>query len=329
MSNPPQVQIPARLLADGVSVIGIGVMGAAYTARLSSLGVSVTIFNRTRSKAAEVARTHSNVTVAPSIADCVRASSILLVACSPTMEAIASLCNRLADGELVRNKHVVFIVDGGLPQARTMDTVLFEKGGAASLTNVSLFGAAMNVMEGNGVMNASGRARTEEGVTDLVMPLLRSFATVTYHTGGPETAALFAMGAHIAWMPLFYALSHYVAVMKKGGVDSSLALEFFQTVNRTMLEYVPFLQSAFAKGDYSVYFGSHELIRDIMDSASETCTILDVDQKLTDLMSDYHQRAMRDPELAAKSWHSVYELIDRPSAGRRPLPEQPHPHSEG
>ena len=313
MSSPPQVQVPERLLADGVSVIGIGVMGTAYTARLSSLGVPVTVFNRTESKAAEVARTHSHVTVARSIEDCVQASSILLVACSPTMDAIAALCNRLADGQLVRNKHVVFIVDCGLPEARTMD-VLFEKGGAASLTNVSLFGGAMNVMEGNGVMNASGRTHAEKSVTDLVMPLLRLFATVTYHPGGPETAALFAMAAHIAFMPLLYGLMHYVALMKNGGVDSSLALDFYQTVNRTMLDYVPFLESAFAKNDYSAFFGSHQLIRDIMDSASETCTTFDVDHSLTDLMSEYHQRAMRDPELAAKSFHSVYQVIDRRSS---------------
>jgi hypothetical protein len=247
---------------------------------------------------------------------------MLLVACSPTMQAIASLCNRLADGELVRDKHVVFIVDCGLAQARTMD-VLFEEGGAASLTNVSLFGGVMNVMEGNGIMNASGRTHAEKSVTDLVMPLLRLFATVTYHPGGPEIVALFAMAAHIAFMPLLYGLMHYVALMKKGGVDSSLALDFYQTLNRTMLDYVPLLQSAFAKSDYSAFFGSHQLIRDIMDSASETCATLDVDQKLTNLMSEYHQRAMRDPDLAAKSFHSVYQVIDRPSAGRRPLPALP------
>jgi 3-hydroxyisobutyrate dehydrogenase-like beta-hydroxyacid dehydrogenase len=325
MSSPPQIHVPKQLLAEGVSILGIGVMGAAYTARLSSLSVPVTIFNRTRSKAAEVARAHSNVTVARSIEDCARASSTLLVACSPTMEAIASICDRLVDGELARNKHVVFIVDCGLAQARTMDEVLFKKGGAASVTNVSMFGAAMNVMEGKGFMNASGRTRTDKGVTDLVMPLLGLFGMVTYHPGGPETASLFAMAGHIACMPLFYGLAHYVAVMKKGGVDSSLALNFFQSLNRGMLDlFIPFLQSAFAKSDYSVFLGSHQLVRDIMDSASETCRTLDVDQKLTELMSEYHQRAMRDPELAAKSYHSVYQLIDRPSVGTRSSLDREH-----
>ena len=179
MSSPPQIHVPERLLAEGVSIIGIGIMGAAYTARLSSLGVPVRIFNRTESKAEEVARAHSNVTVVRSLEDCARASSTLLVACSPTMEAITSICDRLVEGELACDKHVIFIVDCGLAQARVMDEVLFKKGGAASVTNVSLFGAAMNVMEGQGFMNASGRARTDKSVTDIVMPLLGLLATVT------------------------------------------------------------------------------------------------------------------------------------------------------
>ena len=111
-------------------------------------------------------------------------------------------------------------------------------------------------------------------------------------------------------------------------MDSSLALDFFLTLNRATLDlFVPFLQSAFVKSDYSVFLGSHQLLKDIMDSASETCRSLGVDEKLTELMSEYHQRAMRDPELAAKSCHSVYQLIDRPSAGTRPLRERPQPHS--
>lgn len=315
MSSPQELQVPAPLLAGGVSIVGIGVMGAAYTARLSSLGVPVTIFNRTASKAEEVGRAHTNVAVARSIEDCARASTMLLVACSPTMEAISSICHRLADGGLVQDKHVVFIVDCGLAQARTMDAVLFDRGGAASLTNVSLFGAAANVMEGSGLMNASGRTRAEESLTQLVMPLLRLFATVTYHSGGPETAALFAMAGHVACMPLFYGFLHYEALMKNAGVESSVAHDFFQTLGRAMLDqYVPFVHSAVTTNDYSVYLGSHELIKDIMDSASETCTTLSIDRKLTDLMSEYHQRAMRDPELAATSYHCLYELIDRSSA---------------
>jgi 3-hydroxyisobutyrate dehydrogenase-like beta-hydroxyacid dehydrogenase len=314
MSSPQEVHVPARLLAGGVSIVGIGVMGAAYAARLSSLGVPVTIFNRTGSKAEDVGRAHANVAVARSIEDCSRATDIVLVACSPTMEAISSICHRLADGGLVQDKHVVFIVDGGLAQARTMDAVVFDKGGAASLTNVSLFGAAANVMEGSGFVNASGRTRADESLTHLVMPLLRLFATVTYHPGGPETAALFAMAGHVGCMPLFYGFLHYVALMKHAEVDSSVAYDFFQTLNRATLElFVPFLHSAVTGNDYSIYMGSHQLMRDIMDSASETCRTLNIDPKLTDLMSEYHQRALSDPELAAKSYHCLYGLINRSS----------------
>jgi len=312
MSNPPQVHVPEQLLAEGVSIIGIGVMGAAYAARLSSLGVPVTIFNRTGSKAVEVARAHSNVTVARSIEDCARASSTLLMACSPTMEAIASICDQLANKELVRNKHVVFVVDCGLAPAKYMDEVVFKRGGAASVTNVSMMGGPAQVMEGTGLMHASGRTSAEKSVTDLVLPLLKLFATATYHEGGCETASLFAIGGHLAVMPMLYALMHYLAIMKKSGMDAGTTIEFFQALNRMVADMVPFFQRTLAARDYSTFFFSHQLMKDIMDAASETCRGLHVDDKLAALMAEYHQRAIRNPHLASKSFHSVYEVIDPP-----------------
>jgi hypothetical protein len=62
--------------------------------------------------------------------------------------------------------------------------------------------------------------------------------------------------------------------------------------------------------DYSVFFGSHDVLKQILDAVSETCRELGVDATFAETMADYHIRAMKDPELASKPFTSAYEVID-------------------
>ncbi len=310
MTRTNSIQTPKELVEEGVSIIGAGAMGAAYTARLSKLGVRVTIWNRTLSKADSVAKASPRVKVAGTLADCVRASKSVIVACSPAPPAIGWVCEQLAS--TVRDKNVIFIVDSGLAQARMMEELVFEKGRADSVTNAALFGSAAGVTEGQAILNASGKTAMAGTVEERVLPLLGLFGATAYHPGGAATAALFAMAGHLAFMPLAYGLMHYTALMDKGGVDPKLALGYFQTTTRIVLDvFAPMLASAFQKRDYSEFFFSHGLAMDIEDCVMETCKTLKVDPRLAELMSSYHQEAMQDPALAAKSFHSVHELIAR------------------
>ncbi len=309
MTNSNTALAPQWLLAEGASVVGVGTMGAAYVARLSKLGVPVTIFNRTAGKAAEVAKAHRNVKVAGTLLECAHASRIVLVACSPTAAAVASICEQLAG--VVRDKHVMFIVDAGLSEASVMEAILADNGGAASVTNAALFGTAYAVMDGAGaVINASGRAASADVVGERVLPFLGLFGSATYHPGGAAAAAYFAMAGHAAYMPIAYGLMHYVALMSKSGIGSEVALDYFQATARAITEvYAPMLTPAFEKGDYSMFLFSHQLAKEIQDRLVETCKTLKVDEGLARLMGDYHERALRDPALAGRSFHSVYEVI--------------------
>ena len=132
MVHSHPAQAPQWLLSEGASVIGTGFMveddalpAEGDAARLSKLGVPVTIFNRTASKAAEVARAHAGIHVAATLADCARASKTVLVACSPTPQAIGSVCEQLMG--VARDRHVTFIVDAGLPEARRMEGLFDER----------------------------------------------------------------------------------------------------------------------------------------------------------------------------------------------------------
>jgi 3-hydroxyisobutyrate dehydrogenase-like beta-hydroxyacid dehydrogenase len=302
-----------QFVSEGVSIIGAGLMGSAYATRLSSLGVPVTISNRTRAKAEAVAKQLPNVNVAATLHDCVRATPNTLVACSPAPAAIGAICEQLAG--VARDRHVMFIVDSGLPEARLMEELVFDKGGAASVTNVALFGAVMNVMQGAGALiNASGKSVAAETIEERVLPLLGLFGAPTYHAGGTATAAAFAMGGHMAFMPTMYALMHYVAMMQKSGVDAKVATEYFQATNRTLIEgFVPMLAGAFGAHDYSLFLGSHQLFKDIHALVAETCKSLKIDDQLAQLMSRYHERAMKDAAVGTKSFHSVHEIIAKPA----------------
>jgi 3-hydroxyisobutyrate dehydrogenase-like beta-hydroxyacid dehydrogenase len=311
MATSTSAQAPKWLVAEGASVIGTGRMGTAYTVRLAKLGVPVTIFNRTPAKAAELATVHRRVKIATTVADCARASQTLIVACSPTHAAIVSVCEQLAGP--VRGKHVTFIVDSGLSQARIMEQTLADKGHAATVTNAALFGTAHAVMDGRGALiNASGRAPSADVVGERVLPLLGLFGAANYHAGGTASAAYFQMAGHMAYMPLVYGLMHYIALMRRSGLGTEATLQYFQTTAKVVAEvYAPMLAPAFDKRDYSAFLFSHQLGKDIEDCLVETCKDLAVDDRLARLMADYHERALRDPELAGKSFQSAYEVICR------------------
>jgi 3-hydroxyisobutyrate dehydrogenase-like beta-hydroxyacid dehydrogenase len=311
MTTPNPAKAPKWLLDEGASVIGTGTMGAAYTARLAKLGVPVTVFNRAATKAAELAKAHRGVRVAGTVAECAKATHTIVVACSPTPAAISFVCEQLTG--VVRDRHVTFIVDSGLPQARLMEETLADKGKAATVTNVALFGTAYAVTDGTGaILNASGRAASADVVGERVLPLLQLFGAASYHPGGTAAAAYFAMAGHVAYMPVVYGLMHYVALMSKSGVGSQVALEYFQTTAGAMASgFAPMLAAAFEKRDYSVFFGSHQLLQDIEERLAETCKALNVDDRFARLMGDYHAKAMQEPALAGKSFQSAYEVIDR------------------
>jgi 3-hydroxyisobutyrate dehydrogenase-like beta-hydroxyacid dehydrogenase len=311
MTSPIPAQAPSWLITQGVSIIGTGVMGAAYATRLSALGVPVTVFNRTPAKAVELAKKLRNVKVAATASDCARATPNILVACSPTHECIAAICEQI--GPAVRDRNVTFIVDSGLPQAKIMEDVLFERAKAASVTNAAMFGAAFAVVDGSGTLiNASGKADKADTVTERVLPLLGLFGVTSYHAGGTATAAHFTMGGHLSFMPMFYGLMHYLAVMRRSGVSSQVALEFFQATGKAVLDgFAPLLAPAFESHDYgsSPYIASHQLGKEVYECVAETCRTLHVDDGLARLMLGYHERAMRDPRLAAQTFQSANDII--------------------
>jgi 3-hydroxyisobutyrate dehydrogenase-like beta-hydroxyacid dehydrogenase len=309
MTNAKLTEAPKHLVTEGVSIIGVGLMGAAYTARLSALGVPVTVFNRTASKATDAAKANRNVRVAGTLSECAGASPTLVIACSPTAATIGSICEQLAGA--VRDKHVTFVVDCGLAEAKLMEDVLFEKGRASAVTNAALFGTGASVVEGAGALiNASGPTRSPDLVASRVLPLLQLFGACTHHPGGTATAAFFATAGHLAFMPIVYGLMHYCALMERSAVDPKSALAFFKASNGAMLEgYVPLLATFFEKHDYSAFFFSHQLARDIEANTAETCKAVGVDDRLARLFADYHEQAMRDSHTAPRSFHSVHELI--------------------
>lgn len=311
MESQKQPHVPNSLRDGGVAILGIGVMGAAYAARLSSLGIPTTLYNRTRSKAEHAAAGKKSATVVGSVEEAARASDTILVACSPTLEAIRALCDPLVEKGLVKGKHVVFIVDAGTSAAKYMEAALHEHGNAASVVNVAMFGTCFDAMQGGTfAMNASGLA-TKEALDGTILPLLKLFGTVTFHEGGPRVASIFAMAMHASFLPFLYGQMHYVALMQKGGVDPATAMQYFKQFNAITLEgFAPMLASLFEKRDYSVFFFSHGLVKGICDELRATCDELGVDGKLAALFAEYHERAMRDPRIAAKAGTSVYDVID-------------------
>ena len=139
-----------------------------------------------------------------------------------------------------------------------------------------------------------------------MLPLLSLFGAATYHAGGAASAAHFAMAGHAAYMPVAYGLMHYVALMSRSGIGQA-------TVKAVADVYAPMLAPTFEKGDYATFFFSHETAKDIHDRLVETCNGLGIDDRLARLMARYHEQALQQPEVATKSFQSVYDVIRQPA----------------
>lgn len=249
------------------------------------------------------------MSVARSTAEAVAAREVILVACSPTLDALRALFDPLVDEGRLGGKHLVCIVDAGVATARYLDEVLHERGGAASVVNVALFGTMYNVLHlGGAVLNASGRLRSREAWEAAIAPLLRHFGDVAWHDAGARTAALFAWAGHLAFLPAAYALMHFQALIARGGVDGATALAYFQATNRAVIDvYAPLLARAFDARDHSMFFFSHETARHICTEAAETCRELGVDDGLARLLAGYHERAGASG--APANFTAAYEVI--------------------
>ncbi|HUD39283.1 MAG TPA: NAD(P)-dependent oxidoreductase [Streptosporangiaceae bacterium] len=223
-----------------VAVIGTGRMGAAMVGRLRSAGAEVVVYNRTASRAQEVAAA-TGATVAASAAEAASAAPVVLVSLADDQAVMAAYGGPEGIAAGVSARTVV--ADTSTVDPRTVARaaeLLAGRGGRLLDTPVS--GSVPAVQQGTLIVLAGGEAADLE----QARPVLDVLARQIFHLGHSGAGAVMKLAVNTLVHALNQALSEALVLAEKAGIDRGLAYDVitasaagapFVQYKRTHFEY--------------------------------------------------------------------------------------------
>lgn len=197
-------------MAQSISMVGLGQMGAALARAQLAAGGRVTVWNRSISRSESLAA--EGATVAPSLAEAVSASDVVVV-CVLDYEVTRALLSEGAVAAALAGKTVVQLTSGTAGDARMMKSVV-EAADARYLD-----GAIMAYPKDIAAPHATILYSGPKAVFDRLEPVLRPFGGQTTYVGEAIGAAA-ALDA--ALLSFYYgstlAFLHGVALTESEGV---------------------------------------------------------------------------------------------------------------
>jgi 3-hydroxyisobutyrate dehydrogenase-like beta-hydroxyacid dehydrogenase len=243
-----------------VAVVGTGRMGGTMVGTLRRAGTEVVVFNRTRAKADEVARS-SGAEVAGSAREAVRGAQVVLssLADDAAVEAAYAgpdgLAAGLASGAVVCETSTI--------HPRTLEVVgplVAERG--ASLLDTPVSGSVQLLERGELTVMAGGDAAALE----RARPVLGLLATRIFHTGGLGTGATMKLAVNTIVHGLNLALSEALVLAEKVGVARTAAYEVF-AASAVAAPFVLYKRPAYEHPDETPVAFSLDLVAKDLDLA--------------------------------------------------------------
>jgi 3-hydroxyisobutyrate dehydrogenase-like beta-hydroxyacid dehydrogenase len=246
-----------------VSVAGTGRMGGAMAIRVAAAGHTLTVFNRTRSTAEEVAsRCEGEVTVAETAREAAAAADVVIVS--------------LADDAAVR---ATYAGDDGLVAGLTGDTVVADtstvapetvralepdvRAGGGLLVDTPVSGSVASVEGGTILVMAGGDA----GVVERAAPALESFAQRIIHLGPLGAGATMKLAVNAMVFGLNQTLSEALVRAEKAGVARDVAYEVIAN-NAVAAPFVAYKRAAFEEPDSAPVAFALDLVAKDLDLAT-------------------------------------------------------------
>lgn len=206
-------------MTEHVAVIGTGRMGAAMAVRLRAAGVAVTVYNRTRSRADDVAA-RCGATVAATARDAVASARTVLVSLADDGAADAMYAG--PDGIAAGVHPAVVVADTSTvdPQtARRTAALIRQRGGAALDTPVS--GSVASVARGELAVLAGG----ERDDLDRARPVLDQLARHVFHLGPAGSGAAMKLAVNGVVHALNQAVAEALVLAEACGIPRGSAYD--------------------------------------------------------------------------------------------------------
>lgn len=223
-----------------VTVIGAGRMGAAMVGRLRAAGAEVTVFNRTRARAEQLAA-QTGAVVADTAATAAAAAPVILVsladdnACMSAYGGPTGIATGLSSGSIVADTSTID------PQTVLRLAELVQPSGAALLDS-PVSGSVPVVERGELTIMVGGDA------ADLAraLPVLDALAKRVFHVGKQGAGATMKLAVNGIVHAINQALSEALVLAEKAGVERSAAYEVFANSAATS-PFVLYKRTAFER----------------------------------------------------------------------------------
>jgi 3-hydroxyisobutyrate dehydrogenase/2-hydroxy-3-oxopropionate reductase len=219
-------------------------MGAAMVARLRGAGHPVTVFNRTRSRAEQVAAA-TGASVAGTPRDAAAEAEVIVVsladdsAVRSTYGSVEDTGDGLVAG--LRPGTVVLEASTVHPDTiRALAPLVAQR--SATLLDTPVSGSVPSVQRGELTVMVGGDA----GALDRVRPVLDVLAAKVFHLGESGTGAAMKLAVNSALLGLNQALAEALVLAEKSGIPRHLAYDVF-AASAVGAPYVHYKRPAFER----------------------------------------------------------------------------------
>jgi len=246
-----------------VALIGAGRMGSAMGGRVAAAGHDLVVFNRTRSRAEDLAG-HTNVRVADSAREAAEFAEVCLVSLADDPAVTATY---LDDNGLIAGLQPRAIVCDASTVApatvRGLNPLVAQKD--AILLDTPVSGSVSTVESGTLTVMVGG---DQDGL-DRARPVLETFAKSIFYLGDIGAGATMKLVVNSLVHSLNVAVSEALVLAEKAGLDRETAYDIFEA-GAAGAPYVKYKREAFLRpGEVPVAFSldlvakDQELIHDL------------------------------------------------------------------
>jgi 3-hydroxyisobutyrate dehydrogenase-like beta-hydroxyacid dehydrogenase len=287
-----------------VALIGTGRMGSAMGARIAGAGHDLTVFNRTRSRAEDVARS-TGVQVADTARDAAASAEICLVSLADDAAVTATY---LADDGLIAGVQpgaVVCDLSTVAPATiRGLTPLVAQKG--ATLIDTPVSGSVSVVESGTLTLMVGG----DQAALDRARPVLDSFAKSIFHLGDVGAGATMKLVVNSLVHSLNVALSEALVLAEKAGLNRETVYDIFEA-GAAGAPYVKYKREAFLRpGEVPVAFSLALVAKDqdlIHELTQQVGARMDQAEASRELVAEALDAQMGDRDIS-----EVAEFLRRP-----------------
>jgi 3-hydroxyisobutyrate dehydrogenase len=255
-----------------VALIGAGRMGSAMGARVAGAGHDLVVFNRTRSRANDLAQ-QTGAQVADTARDAAEFAEVCLVSLSDDAAVTATYLDDSGLIAGVQSGAVVCDLSTVAPATvRGLSPLVTQQG--AILIDTPVSGSVSTVESGTLTVMVGG----DHDALDRARPVLEAFAKSIFHMGDVGAGATMKLVVNSLVHSLNVAVSEALVLADNAGLDRETVYDIFEA-GAAGAPYVKYKREAFLRpGEVPVAFSLDLVAKDqelIHDLAQQTGTRMD------------------------------------------------------